>query len=100
MPAYMIIHATIRDREKFMSGYAPAAAKLVERFGGRYLLMARDAEVLTGDMDPGASVVISQWPDKETAMRFWRSDEYAEVKRSREGIAEVRVVLVEGPPVS
>ena len=37
---YMIVFVSIHDREKFLSGYAPAAAKLVEQFGGRYILLA------------------------------------------------------------
>jgi len=34
MAAYMIVMATVTDREKFIEGYAPAAAALVEKFGG------------------------------------------------------------------
>lgn len=100
MPAYMIIHVTILDREKFIDGYAAAAATLMEQFGGRYVMRAQGAEVLEGDMDQGASVVISEWPDKAAALRFWNSDEYAEVKRLREGIADARVVVIEASPLS
>jgi uncharacterized protein (DUF1330 family) len=100
MPAYMIVHAKILDRDKFIKGYGTAAAALVEKFGGRYIMMASGAEVLEGDMDPDASVVISEWPDKATALQFWNSPEYAEVKKLREGIADARVVVIEAPAVS
>jgi uncharacterized protein (DUF1330 family) len=100
MPAYMIIHAKIHDREKFINGYGAAASALVEKFGGRYIMKAQGAQVLEGDMEPDASVVISEWPDKATALRFWNSAEYAEVKKLREGIAQARVVVVEAPPIS
>ena len=100
MPAYMIVHAKIHDREKFIKGYGAAAAALVEQFGGRYIMMASGAEVLEGDMDPDASVVISEWPDKTSALNFWNSDEYAEVKKLRAGIADARVVVIEAPPVT
>lgn len=43
MPAYMIVHATLTDRKQFIAGYAPAAAALVEQFGGRYVLRATGA---------------------------------------------------------
>ena len=72
----------------------------MEQFGGRYIMMAKGAQVLEGDMDPDASVVISEWPDKETALRFWNSAEYAEVKKLREGIAVARVVVIEAPSIS
>jgi len=100
MPAYMIIHAKIHDREKFLKGYGAAAATLVEQFGGRYIMMASGAQVLEGNMDPDASVVISEWPDKASALRFWNSDEYAEVKKLRAGIADTRVVVIEAQKIA
>ena len=100
MPAYMIVHAKIHDREKFIQGYAAAAAALVEQFGGRYIMLAQGAEVLEGDMDPGASVVISEWPDKDTALQFWHSKEYAEIKKLRDGIADAKVIVIEAPTLT
>ena len=97
MAAYMIVFVTISDREKFISGYGRAAGELVEKFGGRYLVRAPDAEILEGDLDPGSSVVISEWPDKGAALEFWNSDEYQAVKKLREGIADARVAIIEAP---
>lgn len=99
MPAYMIIAARIGDREAFVSGYGKAAAELVQRFGGRYVLRAPGACALEGAFGDGASVVISEWPDRESALAFWNSPDYAEVKRLREGLAEVQVLLVEAPKI-
>ena len=103
MPAYMIIAAKIADREAFLAGYAPAAAKLVTQFGGEYVLRAPGAEALEGAFGAkdfgGASVVISKWPDKAAARAFWNSSEYAAAKALREGVAEVQVLLVEGPDI-
>jgi uncharacterized protein (DUF1330 family) len=100
MAAYMIVFATISDREKFISGYGRAAGELVEKFGGRYLVRAPGAEVLEGELDPGSSVVISEWPDKDAALRFWNSDEYQAVKKLREGIANAHVAIVEAPSIN
>lgn len=97
MPAYMIIAAKVHDREKFVAGYGAAAAALIGKFGGEYLLRGRGAERLEGDFGEGASVVISKWPDRAAARAFWNSPEYAEVKRLREGLADVQVILVDGP---
>jgi uncharacterized protein (DUF1330 family) len=96
MPAYMIIAAKIADRDAFVGGYGKAAAELVARFGGKYVLRAPGAELLEGGFGCGASVVISQWPDKHAALRFWNSPEYAEVKKLRDGLAECQVLLIEG----
>lgn len=99
MPAYMIIHAKIHDREKFVSGYAPAASKLVDQHGGKYVLRAPSADVLEGTLPENASVVISEWPDKAAALGFFESAEYKEVKQLRNGVADVQVLLVDAPPI-
>lgn len=99
MPAYMIVIARSADRDAFISGYGAAAGKLVERFGGRYLLRAPGAELLEGGFGEGASMVISEWPDQAAARRFWGSPEYREAKKLREGIAECQVLLIEAPTI-
>ena len=99
MPAYMIVTARIADREAFIAGYGRAAAALVERFGGRYVLRAPGAELLEGEFGDGASMVISEWPDKAAALAFWNSPEYAEAKRLRDGLADVQVLLIEAAKI-
>jgi uncharacterized protein (DUF1330 family) len=99
MTAYMIITAKIYDREKFINGYGKSTSGLVDRYGGRYILMSPGAELLEGTFGEGASMVISEWPDKEAAKRFWNSPEYTEAKKLREGIADCQVLLVEAPAI-
>ena len=94
MPAWFIVTARVHDREAFMQGYGPAAAKLSEQYGGRYVIRAPGAVQLEGEGHDGGSVVVTEWPDRETALRFWNSPEYAEIKKMREGIADISVVLV------
>lgn len=94
MPAWLIITARIHDREKFVSGYGPAAAELVAQFGGRYVVRAPGATLLEGEGMDGASVVVSEWPDRAAAMAFWNSPEYAQVRPLRDGLADVQVMVV------
>lgn len=100
MPAYMIVIAKIADRDAFINGYGKAAATLIERFGGKYVLRGPGAELLEGDFGTGASMVISEWPDKAAAHAFWNSPEYAEAKKLRDGIADVQVLLIEAPKIN
>ena len=100
MPAYMIVTAKIADREAFIQGYGAAAAKLVEKYGGKYVLRAPGAELLEGTFGGGASVVISEWPDKAAAHEFWHSLDYAEAKKLREGVADVQVILIEAAQIN
>lgn len=100
MPAYLIVTARIGDRAAFLSGYAPRAAELVQRFGGRYVMRAPGGTVLEGEGEDGVSVVISEWPDRAGALAFWNSSEYTEAKRLREGLAECHVLLIEAPQIA
>lgn len=104
MAAYMIVTARIADRDAFIRGYGAAAARLVAQFGGKYVLRGPGAQLLEGDFGAkefdGASMVISEWPDKAAALAFWNSPEYAEVKALRDGIADCQVLLIEAPVIN
>ena len=100
MPAYMIVTAKISDRAAFVGGYGAAAAALVGKFGGKYVLRAPGATGLEGSFGDGASMVISEWPDRAAAEAFWNSPEYVEVKKLREGIADCQVLLIEAPRIN
>lgn len=100
MSAYMIVTAKIADREAFISGYGAAAARLIAQFGGKYVLRGPGAMLLEGDFGDGASMVISEWPDRAAAEAFWHSPEYAEVKKLRDGIADCHVLLIEAPRIN
>ena len=100
MKAYMVIRAVIHDRDKFITGYATRVAKLVEQFGGKYLVRTPKTIALEGISDEHNSVVISEWPSLDDAQRFWRSSEYQEVKRLREGVADCYVLLFEAESLS
>lgn len=94
MSAYIIVQAKITDPEKFKA-YPAEAAKLVAKFGGTYRVLGGTAEGLEGEWSE-SKVVMSEWPDYETALAFWRSPEYSAVKSLREGAADVVVFAVDG----
>ena len=100
MAAYLIITAKINDRDAFVAGYGAQAGALVEKFGGKYVLRGPGAELLEGNFGEGASMVISEWPDKEAAKKFWNSPEYTEVKKLRENVADCQVLLIESPKIN
>lgn len=100
MPAYMIVTAKIADRDAFINGYGAAAGKLVAQFGGRYVLRGPGAELLEGGFGDGASMVISEWPDKDAAKAFWNSPEYAEARKLRDGVADCQVLLIEAATIN
>ena len=93
MGAFMFIQADISDPEQFME-YAKRAPALIEKFGGRYRCMRGAVDQLEGNPD-NRKIVVSEWPSMEAAHEFWNSPEYEEVKKFREGAAEIDVYLVE-----
>lgn len=97
MPAYMVIFARIKDRARFIEEYGKPAAALVARMGGSYVVRAPGAQALEGAYGEGASVVVSEWPDKAAIERFWNSPEYAALKAARQPLADVDVLVVEQP---
>ena len=100
MKAYMIVRCVIHDREKFISGYGTEASKLLEKYGGKYLIRAPGAIPLEGIEEDNNSVVISEWPSKKRALEFWNSDEYQEIKKLREDIAECKVLVIEADAIT
>ncbi len=97
--AYMIVMGTVHDRQAFMSQYASQLAPLYERHGGSYLAVTGDVETLEGDT-PFESVVMSRWPDKESAQAFWNDPDYralADLRIENEW-GDFNVVVVDALP--
>ena len=96
MSAYIIVQATVTDWENFKR-YTDIVPSLIKGFGGEYIVMDGEPELLEGS-DISGSVVVSKWPDKQTAKAFWNSGRYQEAIRLREGAGEFHVMLVDSLP--
>ena len=99
MKCYMIVFGNFSDLPRFMQGYQLVVGPLVEVFGGRYVFMGNDAGALEGSWPSSGGCVISEWPDRATALRFWNSAEYAAAKQLRAGTGEFQVVLFDAPAI-
>jgi uncharacterized protein (DUF1330 family) len=96
----MIVLGAFTDRPRFMATYQAAVGPMVERFGGRYVMVGQQLEVLEGAFPGGGGSVISRWPSRKAALAFWNSADYAAAKRLREGTGEFQVVLVDAPDLA
>lgn len=90
---YWIARITVTDPARY-APYAEALPAVVERFGGRFLVVGGRLEAAEGEAR-SRNVVIA-FDDYETARTCWHSPEYVEVAQLREGAAVVDVVIVEG----
>ena len=68
---------------------------VVEKFGGRYLVIGGKFDVVEGDWRPTVPVVI-EFPSLEQAHRWYDSEEYRELKALRMAATETNFVFVEG----
>jgi uncharacterized protein (DUF1330 family) len=94
MAAYVLVDTEITDPVRY-EDYKARAKPIVESFGGRYLVRGGALSVLEGEWQPHRLVVL-EFPDVETARRFYDSPEYRSARALRAGAVRMSMVLVEG----
>ena len=96
MPVYIISDVTVKDRNA-MEEYRTRAAPTIALYGGRYLVRGGEAQALEGTWLP-PMLVIAEFPDRETAYRWYRSAEYGEALAFRDAGLSRDLILVDGVP--
>jgi len=94
MAAYIVARVNVTDAEKF-KGYQALTPNAIETNGGKFIARGGDVTTLEGD-DETRRVVLIEFPDVETAKKFWNSPEYAEAKAKRENAADFQAFIVDG----
>lgn len=94
MSAYVIVETDIHDPEQY-ERYKEASPGAVAASGGRFVVRGGEMAVLEGDWQPKRLVVL-EFEDLDAAKRFYESPTYKEVKRLREGAADLNMVAVQG----
>jgi uncharacterized protein (DUF1330 family) len=94
MPAYIIADVQVTDPIAY-DDYRPLAAASLARFGGSFIVRGGKVDLLEGEPQPERIVVI-EFPDTETARRWYQSEEYQTALKIRRAASRGRVLLVEG----
>ncbi|HEY3908401.1 MAG TPA: DUF1330 domain-containing protein [Stellaceae bacterium] len=94
MPAYVIADVQVTDPTAY-EPYRPLAGASIARFGGRFIVRGGAADLLEGTPAPQRIVVI-EFPDAETARRWYGSEEYQRALKIRQSASTGRLILVEG----
>lgn len=90
---YWVFSSKVSDIERFKD-YASRTGDILEKYGGKFLVRAGHSEIVEGN--PKERNAIIEFPSYSKALECWYSAEYQEVKKIREGAAEVDVVIIEG----
>lgn len=96
MSAYIVAHVRIDDWDAYRE-YMRHTPRVIQRFGGRFIVRGGTMETLEGPEEMLRLVVI-EFPSMENARGFYRSDEYAKIKTLRDGAGFAKFVLVDGYP--
>ncbi|HYZ66346.1 MAG TPA: DUF1330 domain-containing protein [Mycobacterium sp.] len=95
MAAYVISEVEALDEASFEQ-YRTLAKASIEQYGGRYLVRAALPEAAEGDWPSQRRLVIVEFPDMQTAQRWYSSDSYAKALAYRDRALSRRLVFVEG----
>jgi len=75
--------------------YKNRVAPIVEKYGGRYIVIGGKMEVVEGNWRPTYPVII-EFPSLEQAYSWYGSDEYRELKALRLSAVRSNAVFIEG----
>ena len=94
MKAYMIAHIEVTDPE-LMAKYREKVPAIIEKYNGKYLVRGGDSLLLEGDFFKHRMVLV-EFPDRESAEKFYHSEEYAPIKKMRLDAGNNSSVIVDG----
>jgi uncharacterized protein (DUF1330 family) len=95
MTAYVISEVEVHDVAS-MEQYRELAQASIESHGGRYVARAALPEAAEGDWSPRRRLVIVEFPDMDTARRWYASEEYAKALAFRNRALSRRLLFVDG----
>ena len=94
MKAYWIAHVDVTDPEQYQQ-YTQRAPAAFAAFGGKLLARGGRSEAMEGRATPQRSVVI-EFESYDQAVACYRSEQYQEACKHRQGVAKAEVIIVEG----
>lgn len=93
MSAYMIVHVTVSDMEKFKA-YSEAAKATLKTYGAELLFKGKVADVLTGEHDYKMSAVM-KFPNDSSITEWYNSIDYQALIPLRDSAADIVLVGIE-----
>jgi uncharacterized protein (DUF1330 family) len=94
MSAYIIANVSVTNPAQY-EDYKRLSSHAMQVHGAEVCVRGGKTEILEGDWQPDRLVVL-KFPSIEQARAFNESAEYGAARRSRQGAAVMRMILVEG----
>ena len=98
--AYVMIHLEVTNEEEFVSGFASKIPGLLSEFGGKALVpRSTEVSILENQVTGRQADVhaIFEFPDRESALAWYNSDEYQSIKPNRtNNTANTYFAIVDG----
>jgi uncharacterized protein (DUF1330 family) len=94
MPAYVIVEADVSDMDAYQA-YLTASPGSIAAGGGRFIARGGETVTLEGEWHP-RRVVLLEFESLEAARQWYASEQYQAAKGLREGIAELKMIAIEG----
>jgi uncharacterized protein (DUF1330 family) len=95
---YAIVEFDITNSE-WVPGYLKNVTSMVEHAGGKFLARTSDIELIEGEQLP-ETIVIIEFPSKESFDRFYNSEEYKPFKQSRRAGSYGNFYMVAGEDIA
>ena len=96
MSAYVVVEFTVKDPDVYREKYAGNAGETAKEYGAEVLANS-NWEILDGAPMLSSGVIV-QFPDHETALRWYNSPEYQQLIEVRGIAMDARFSLLDGLP--
>ena len=98
MKYYAVASINFKNNE-WVADYLQKVTPMVERVRGKYLARTRSLELVEGNGPAPETLLIIEFPSKESAETFYHSDEYQPFKQARQNGSEGDFFLVAGQDI-
>jgi uncharacterized protein (DUF1330 family) len=99
-PVYIIEEIDVSNLESYLKEYAVKSTALVNKFGGRRLVIGSGKVTPIEGAPPKSRVVVLQWENMEKMQSWLNSPENQELRKIGDKHAKFRIYSVEGLPLA
>jgi uncharacterized protein (DUF1330 family) len=101
MAAYIFGRLEVTDRD-WVVEYLPKVAQLIAANRGRFLVQGGNPTLIEGDEPVPDATIILEFPDRDAALKFWNSEDFAPLVELRQTGSHMEALLLDGftPPTA